>query len=124
MRKTLRFSRILVTLIAVGIVSGAAYAFTASNTVPVSYAGDGSGAISGYTASSITYTLNGTTPTNIDQVAFTLDHAATTVKARLVSGGTWYACSVSGGTSVTCNTTVGVQATAAAVNNLEVLAVQ
>lgn len=123
MRKTFRFSRILVVVIAVGIVSGAAYAFTASNTVPNTYAGDGNQTISGYNVTGVTYTLNGTTPTNVDAVSFTLDHTATTVKAQLVSGGSWYACTNPSGNNWTCATT-SPQATASGVNNLDVLAVQ
>jgi|SRR5689334_11881776 hypothetical protein len=125
MRKTFRKTRILLTLLIVGIIAGAAYAFTASNTVPASYAGDGAGTISGYTVSAIAYNLNATTVTNIDSVTFTLDHPATTVKATFESGATppRYNCSVSGGTSVTCNTT-SPQLTVANATNLDVLAVQ
>jgi hypothetical protein len=123
MKRTFTFSRILVVLIAVGIISGAAYAFTASNTVPTTYAGDGSQTISGYTVSSVTYTLNSTTPSNVDAVGFALDHAATTVKVRVVSGGSWYSCTNPSGNNWTCTTT-SPQATAAGVNNLQVVAVQ
>ena len=123
MKKTFRFSRILVVLVAVGVIAGASYAFTASNTVPTTYAGDGTGTISGYVVSAVAYTLNGTTPTNVDAVAFTLDHAATTVKARVVTGGSWYSCSNTGGNNFSCATT-SPQATASGVDNLEVVAVQ
>ena len=123
MKKTFRFSRILVVVIAVGIISGAAYAFTASNTVPNSYAGDGNQTISGYNVTNVTYTLNGTTPTNVDAVTFDLDNAAATVKARVVGGGSWYSCTNPSGTTWNCATT-SPQATAAAVNNLEIVAAQ
>ena len=80
------------------------YAFTATNTVPSSNAGSGSGTISGYTVSAVAYTLNATTPTNIDSMTFTLDASATTVKAKIVSGSSTYtSCSVSGGVNVTCD---------------------
>jgi hypothetical protein len=103
--------------------ASAAYAFTAANTVPGTNAGSGSGAISGYTASNVTYTLNSSNPQNLDQVAFTISPTTTaTVKVQLVSGGSWYSCSNSGG-SVTCATT-SPQATAAAVNQLTVVAAQ
>ena len=105
------------------LVALAAYGFTNSNTVPASNAGSGSGAISGYTISAVTYTLNGANPNNLDQVAFTIAPAnTTTIKIRL-DGVTWYAC-VRVGAAVTCNTTVGTQATAVAATNLEVVAVQ
>ena len=57
---------VIALLLAIGV-----YAFAASNTVPATEAGSGSGAISGYTVSSVAYGLNATTPTNIDSVTFT-----------------------------------------------------
>jgi hypothetical protein len=106
-----------------GVFASAAYAFTAANTVPATNAGSGSGAISGYTATNVTYTLNATNPQNLDQVAFTISPSTTaTVKVQLVSGGSWYSCSNSSG-SVTCATT-SPQATAAAANQLTVVAAQ
>jgi hypothetical protein len=122
---TLRFPRrriIVVCVIAAAVACGV-FAYAATNTVPGSTAGAGSGAISGYTVSSVAYTLNSTTPTNLDQVAFTIaPTAASTVKIQLASGGSWYSCSNSAG-SVTCNTT-SPQATAAAATQLTVVAAQ
>jgi hypothetical protein len=116
--------RFLAAAVAAGVLGLGAYVFTASNTVPASNAGSGANSISGYTISAVSYTLNTTNPQNVDQVAFTISPAgATTVKAQLVTGGTWYACVNSSG-SVTCNTTVGTQATAATANNLTVVASQ
>ncbi len=113
---------IVVAIAAVALGSGV-FAYAATNTVPGSSAGAGSGAISGYTVSSIAYTLNATTPTNLDQVAFTIaPTAATTVKAQLAAGGAWYSCANTTG-SVTCNTT-SPQATAAAATQLTVVASQ
>ena len=115
--------RMLSMLLVAGALASAAYAFTASNTVPSTSAGSGATAISGYSASSVAYNLNATTPTNVDSVTFTLAPAAAgTVKVQLVSGGSWYSCTNSAG-SVTCNTT-SPQATVSAANNLSVLAVQ
>ena len=115
--------RMLSMLLVAGALASAAYAFTASNTVPSTSAGSGATAISGYSASSVAYNLNATTPTNVDSVTFTLAPAAAgTVKVQLVSGGSWYSCTNSSG-SVTCNTT-SPQATVSAANNLSVLAVQ
>jgi hypothetical protein len=119
-RRTKRFA--LAALVA-GIVASSAYAFTASNTVPATNSGSGSTAISGYTASSVAYTLNSSNPQNIDAVAFTLDKAATTVKVQLVSGGSWYGCSVVSGNNWSCATT-SPQATAATANQLTVVATQ
>ena len=95
----------LVGVLAIAAALGTGvYAFTATNTVPGSSAGSGSGTISGYTVSGIAYTLNATTPTNIDSMTFTLDASASTVKAKIVSGSSTYTnCSVSGGVNVTCD---------------------
>lgn len=99
------------------------FAYAASNTVPNTSAGAGSGTISGYTVSNVAYTLNATTPTNLDAVTFTVSPAAASVvKAQLASGGTWYSCSNTAG-SVTCNTT-SPQATVAAATQLTVVATQ
>ena len=113
---------IVVALLALGIGAGA-FAYAATNTVPGSTAGAGSGAISGYTVSNVAYTLNATTPTNLDQVAFTIaPTAAATVKAQLAAAGAWYTCANAAG-SVTCNTT-SPQATVAAATQLTVVATQ
>ena len=112
----------IVALLALGLGAGA-FAYAATNTVPGSTAGAGSGTISGYTVSGVAYTLNATTPTNLDQVAFTIaPTAATTVKAQLAAGGSWYTCANAAG-SVTCNTT-SPQATVAAATQLTVVATQ
>ncbi len=49
-----KFVGAVVLLTALG--GGAAYAFTASNTVPATYAGEGTGVVSGYTVYNIHYT--------------------------------------------------------------------
>ena len=116
--------RYMAIFILVLILAGATYAFAAANTVPVSKAGDGSGAISGYTVSSIHYGLNATNPATIDTVTFNLDTApvaGSIIKIDLVSGGpTWYTCT-NVGTAVTCTTTGAPVSTA---NNLEVVIAQ
>ena len=102
-------SAIKVFLIAIVVFSFAtvAYASAAANTVPASKAGDGSGAITGYTVSAIHYVLN-STPTTIDSVTFTLNSApvaGSTIKIKLVAAGsTWYTCT-NVTTAVTCTTT-------------------
>jgi hypothetical protein len=122
MRWRRKRNRYLAAVAIAAIVAPAAYAFTAANTVPSSSAGSGSGVISGYTVSSVSYTLNASNPQNVDQVAFTISPTSGTVKVQVVSGGSWYACTNSSG-SVTCATT-SPQATAAAVNQLTVVAAQ
>lgn len=98
----------------------ATFAFTASNTVPGSKAGKGEGAISGYVVSSVAYTLNTTTPSNIDSVAFTLDSAAATVKAKLVQSSSTYTDCTVAGLNVTCDFAPDVAVLSA--NELSVIA--
>jgi hypothetical protein len=121
MFKTKRSIRLILVAAIVVLAAVGAYAFTATNTVPATQAGAGSGVISGYTISNVAYTLN-SDPTKIDAVTFTIAPAAAgTVKAQLVTGGTWYDCTNTAG-SVSCDTTVGTQATVAPSNNLSVVA--
>jgi hypothetical protein len=121
MTRIIRSPRFLIVVVLVALSAIGAYVFTATNTVPGTQAGAGSAAISGYTVSNVAYTLN-SDPTKIDAVTFTISPAAAgTVKAQLVSGGTWYDCTNSSG-SVSCDTTVGTQATVAPSNQLSVVA--
>lgn len=115
--------RVVIAVLAAVVIGVAAYAFTATNTVPDTTAGAGSGTISGYTITNVQYGLNATTPTNLDQVAFTISPAAaTTVKVQLAPAGSWYSCTNAAG-SVTCATT-SPQATVAAATQLTVVAAQ
>jgi hypothetical protein len=79
MKKSFKWVMVLLMVL---VLMVAAYAFAASNTVPDSYAGDGEGAVSGYTVSSITYGLDATDPSTITSVTFTLDAAAGTGKVH------------------------------------------
>jgi hypothetical protein len=97
-------SRVLGALVVAAALATGAYAFTATNTVPGSSAGSGSGTISGYTVSAVQYQLNATTPSDIDSVTFTLSANASTAKAKVVSGSSTYtSCSIAGGVNVTCD---------------------
>lgn len=125
-------TRLVVAAVSAMAVAGAAYAFTASNTVPNSVAGSGSGTVSGYTVTNIHYALNATTPTNVDSVTFTISPAVPStgsgkvvVEATLSSGGpNTYTCSTdTGGTNVTCATT-SPQLTAGTLTGLTVVAAQ
>ena len=118
----IRKLKFLAALIAAISAAAGIYAFTNSNTVPATSAGSGATAISGYTVSNVAYTLNAD-PTKIDAVTFTLDKAAGTVKAQLVSAGTWYACTNTASFDWSCDTT-SPQAGVAPANMLTVLAVQ
>lgn len=118
--------RVQLSLLSVGLVSALAlgsYAFTASNTVPATKAGQGTGTVSGYSATGVSYTLNGTTPESIDAVSFTISPVTTNaVKIQLASGGAWYSCDNTAG-AVTCDTT-SPQATVTNASTLEVVASQ
>ena len=109
-------------LILAALLALAVYAFAAANTVPATKAGDGSGAISGYTISAVHYGLNATTPSNIDSVTFTLSStpvAGSTMKIQLTAAGSWYSCT-NVAADVTCTTT-SPQATVLAADNLRVV---
>jgi hypothetical protein len=114
MTKFIRPHRAIGALVVAIALATGVYAFTATNTVPNSNAGSGSGTISGYTVSGVAYTLNATTPSNIDSMTFTLNATATTVRAKIVSGSTTYtSCSIAGGVNVTCDFSPDVDITTA-----------
>lgn len=115
-----------------GIIGISAYAFTASNTVPETKVGSGSGAVSGFTVSNVHYTLNAVTPTNVDSLSFTVSPSlpstgsgTVVVAAALTSGGpTNYDCTRNlAGDTVTCATTTP-QLTADQLVQLTVVAAQ
>ena len=113
--------RMVVVVAFAAALALATYAFTASNVVPGSKAGKGEGTISGSTVSAVAYTL-ASNPANIDSVAFTLNSAATSAKAKLVQASSTYTNgTVTGGTSVTCDFSPDVAVTAA--DELSVIAV-
>ena len=96
--------RAAVGLAMAAVVGGGSFAYTASNTVGGTRAGDGAGTISGYSVSNVSYTNDATTPTEIDVVTFDLDAAASTVKAKATSAGTSYtACQNTAATTWTCD---------------------
>lgn len=121
-------SRVWQIIIVVGVglaIVGGVFAYTASNTVPGSQSGEGEGAVTGFVLTSVHYGLNATDPTKIDSVSFNLDSApgaSSTIKAKLVSTGSWYPCTTVG-VAVTCNTT-SPQVTVSATDNLTVVASQ
>jgi hypothetical protein len=123
MRRKRNRRALIFTAIVAAVVATSAYAFT--NTIggvtPPSV-GSGTGGIGGYTASNISYNLNGA---NVVSIQFNLLNAtaATTVQIQADTiAGTWYPCGAPTGISpmsVTCTTT-GL--TAAAANNLTIVA--
>ena len=116
----LRNMKVLSIVVVAVILAFSAYAFAAANTVPATKAGDGSGAISGYTVSNVAYNLNATNPSSLDSVDFTLSAAATQAQIKLVAAGsTWYTCSIVTSNDWTCDTT---GATVASMDELKVVA--
>jgi hypothetical protein len=93
---------VLVVLVAVLVAVGFAYA--AANTVPVTGAGDGQAAISGYNVTNVQYILDTTNPDKINTVKFSLSPlntsapAPTTVRITLESdsNATWFPCTAQG----------------------------
>jgi hypothetical protein len=118
--KKFRGRAILAGAVVAGAVGVAGFAFTASNTVPASKAGDGTGAVTGYVVSSVHYGLNASDPTKADSITFDLDStpvAGSTIKTKV--GGNWYTCTNSA-VAVTCPTT-SPQATVQPITTLQVV---
>jgi len=104
---------LILALILAASISG----FAAANTVPDTYAGDGSGTISGYAITNVVYNL-GADPSTIDGVDFTLNAPASQVHITL-NGGSWTSCGASGaGNAVSCTISLSVLAA----NSLRVVA--
>jgi hypothetical protein len=90
--------------------------------VPDSYAGEGTGNISGFVVSGIQYTLDSNNPANISSVQFSLNQPANTVKAT-INNAAYTACTAAAAPSAgpwTCNINAGVLAATA----LKVVAAQ
>jgi hypothetical protein len=132
MLKKISSLRFLVGIVASLAIAGGAYAFTASNTVPTSNVGAGSGTVSGYAVTNLHYALNSTTPSNIDSLTFTVSPVIpststgkVTVSAALTTGGpNTYTCTTNtAGDTVTCATT-SPQLTADKLSSVTVVAAQ
>lgn len=130
--RTARKAKLIAAAALMLMVTGATYAYTASNTVGASNAGYGTGSVTGYnvTASSIHYTIDTANPGSpgISAMTFTVDNPAGDVKVQLTPGGNWYDCGATVGASapytVNCTTTAGGETTAQAVGaNVAVVAV-
>lgn len=123
----LRKARLASAIVLPAVLATGVYAFTAASTVPATKAGDGNGAITGYTVTNVHYVLNGADPTKIDSVTFDVNVApvaGSTIKIKLVAAGAvWYTCT-NVTTAVTCDTTVGTQATVVASDDLRVIVAQ
>ena len=115
--------RILALLVLAVVMSAATYGFAAANTVPDGVAGEGEGAISGYTVTNVVYTLNSSNPTQFASVSFDLDAFATDVYAGLGNGTGIYWTSCAGGPTWTCSLAGSTISVAAAIE-LHVSSVQ
>jgi hypothetical protein len=111
--------RTMVAVLLVLILSLAVYGFAAANVVPPSSAGDGSGAITGYTISNIHYALNASNPGNIQTVTFSIVPTSAGDVRVTLDGTTWTTCTNSSG-SVSCS----VSQAALAATNLRVVAAE
>lgn len=115
---------IIAVAVLTAILAAGAYAFTASNTVPSSNAGSGSGTVSGYTATNLSYTLTAADPTTIDTLTFDISPTTTsTVKVQTGTTGSWKTCTNAAG-AVTCDYTAAPVSVGAVLDQLTVVAVQ
>lgn len=111
----------------VGILATVGYGYAAGNTVPPSNAGDGVGAVSGFTVSNIHYGLNTSSPQNLATLDFDINPvmpAGGAVRVSINGGSTWLPagdCTASGA-DVTC--TISGTVTVTSVTDLRVVAAQ
>ncbi|MBM4410741.1 MAG: hypothetical protein FJ037_05380 [Chloroflexi bacterium] len=99
-------SFLMTTLAGASVMSVGGMAYTAANTVPTTVAGSGSGTVSGYTVTNLTYTL-AANPQNVASVSFTLSASgATKVRVSGDGGTTWFNCdsAISGANVSACAT--------------------
>jgi hypothetical protein len=132
MLSQLPYARGIVAAVAALAIAGGAYAFTASNTVPNTTVGAGSGTVSGFTVTNVHYSLNATSPVNSDSLSFTVSpvipstsSGKVNVQATLSTGGpNAYTCTTNtAGDTVSCATT-SPQLTADKLTGVTVVAAQ
>lgn len=89
--RSLKRARLFGAVALAVVVGGAAFAFTAANTVPDSNAGQGTGNVNGYTVSNIHYTYGSPAPNSqdVDTVSFTLSAPAASANVSLDGGSGW-----------------------------------
>lgn len=101
MVKKLKSPRRLAALAIFAVIAVSAFGFAATNTVPASKAGTGTGGVSGYTVDRISYVLDSTDGTTATGVTFRLDDDATTVYATM-QGVVSNQCTNTGGHNWSC----------------------
>lgn len=109
--RNLRSGRRLAVLAVFAIVAMSAFGFAANNTfnggTDAGRAGDGTGTIAGYDVTNIHYVFDANNPAEIDEVHFTLDAAAATVRAA-INGTNSSSCTNTGGNNWECTMPAGV----------------
>ncbi len=114
----MRLAGILLLLALTGILYTG---MTASNAIPTTRVGSGSGAVTPYTFANLIYIHDVNSPQNISTVNFTITPiAASFVKIQMVAGGAWYSCTNTAG-NIRCVTT-SPQAIASAPDQLSIVA--
>lgn len=125
MRKLITF---LIPLGVPALLAAGAFAFMGANNVPLTHAGTGQGAITGYNVTNVTYTFDGPND-KLTGVDFDLNGTATDLSVQFDNGSTsWYGVShggctvtpVSGNTHVHCTVSEPLEA----INGLEISAEQ
>ncbi|MGH3117834.1 MAG: hypothetical protein ACRDQ2_12135 [Gaiellales bacterium] len=112
--------RFFAVLAVAGLIGVATYAFTASNTVAASKAGDGAAGITGFDVTGVTYNLNALNPAIVDSYEFDLSAPANTVAAKLIAAQVTYDTCTNLVNHWTCTPPVGTTVTS--VDNLRVIA--
>jgi len=114
-RNMLKYGRYIIAALVVLAIGLSVYAFAASNTVPNVTAGEGAGAVTGFTTGAPTYTLSSG---DVTQVVFTLTGTmnADQVTLHLVtSSASWYSCTLVNTsatvTTATCTIAPGLDVT-------------
>ena len=121
--------RTVIVVFALIILSAFVYGFAAANTVPETGAGDGSGTVSGYTISNVSWSLLSSDPSSLSGVD--LDVAATAgagaasdVRITVDGGSTWVTCTGPSGSTWSCSFATGSEPSVSAVSALQVVAAE
>jgi hypothetical protein len=118
-----RSRRLIGTLILTALLAVAAYAFTATNVVPASQAGDGNTAITGYNVTAVHYFLLASDPSKIDYWTFDLGATAAQVQSKVVAASTTYTvCAVESGTVWKCDPAAAAEPTVLSADDLRIIA--
>ena len=90
----LRNAKVLLTVMAIVVIAGGAYAFAATNTLPTDAdVGSGTTTVSGYAITAIVYDHVDTAPTTVDAVTFTMVPTdAAFVQIQIDADGDWEDC--------------------------------